>query len=211
MLEHVSLPEAVARALRQRILNNEVPAETRLVEANLAAEFGVSRGTIRDAMRSLQAEGLIAIVPRRYSVVTRMSAQDAEDICYARYVLEDASLSQGLKYPAPVLAGGLKAAMADMAAAVAASDMDALAASDIQFHRQLIELSGRQRLMQLWSILDSQIGAVLRAQVERRGTGLDGVLRRHQELAAEILAGDSEQARAALREHYLGYGSVRIS
>ena len=101
MLEHVSLPEAVGRALRHRILNNQIPAETRLVEANLAAEFGVSRGTIRDAMRSLQAEGLIAIVPRRYSVVTRMSVEDAEDVCYARYVLEDASLSAGGGTAAP--------------------------------------------------------------------------------------------------------------
>src|SRR5690242_1619149 len=95
MLEHVSLPEAVGRELRHRILNNELPAETRLVEANLAAEFGVSRGTIRDAMRSLQAEGLIAIVPRRYSVVTRMSQEDAEDVCFARYALELASLDRG--------------------------------------------------------------------------------------------------------------------
>ena len=95
ILEHVSLPEAVSRALRRRILNNELPAETRLVEANLAAEFGVSRGTIRDAMRSLQAEGLIAIVPRRYSVVTRMSPEDAEDVCFARYVLEHASIERG--------------------------------------------------------------------------------------------------------------------
>src|ERR1700719_4794840 len=95
ILEHVSLPDAVARALRRRILNNELPAETRLVEANLAAEFGVSRGTIRDALRSLHAEGLIAIVPRRYSVVTRMSRGDAEDVCFARYVLELASLDQG--------------------------------------------------------------------------------------------------------------------
>src|ERR1700759_3413212 len=95
MLEHVSLPEAVGRALRRRILNNELPAETRLVEANLAAEFGVSRGTIRDAMRSLQAEGLIAIAPRRYTVVTRMSPDDAEDVCYARYVLEHAGFDGG--------------------------------------------------------------------------------------------------------------------
>src|SRR5215475_15345029 len=95
MLDHVSLPEAVGKALRHRILNNEIPAETRLVEANLAAEFGVSRATIRDAMRSLQAEGLIYIVPRRYSVVTRMSHSDAEDVCFARYVLEDSSVQAG--------------------------------------------------------------------------------------------------------------------
>src|SRR5262249_61571005 len=96
ILEHVSLPEAVGRALRHRILNNELPADTRLVEANLASEFGVSRGTIRDAMRSLQSEGLIEIVPRRYSIVTRMSSEDAEDVCFARYVLEDASVKGGL-------------------------------------------------------------------------------------------------------------------
>lgn len=212
MLERVSRPEAVARALRHRILNNDIPAETRLVEANLAAEFGVSRGTVRDALRSLRAEGLIEIVPHRYSVVTRMSPQDAEDICYARYVLEDASLSQSLQRPGPVLAAGLQAAMADMARAAAADDLDALVASDIRFHWQLVELSGRRRLEQLWSILDSQIGAVLRAEIERRGTGLDGVVQRHGELADALLAGDSQQARAALRDHYLGvYGSVRIS
>jgi DNA-binding GntR family transcriptional regulator len=56
ILEHVSLPEAVGRALRRRILNNELTAETRLVEANLA-------------------------------VVTRISQEDAEDVCFARYVL----------------------------------------------------------------------------------------------------------------------------
>src|ERR1700751_103434 len=96
MLDHVSLPEAVGKALRHRILHNEIPAEPRLVEANLAAEFGVSRATIRDAMRSLQAEGLIAIVPRRDSVGTRMSPEDAEDVCFARYGLEGASFDRGL-------------------------------------------------------------------------------------------------------------------
>ena len=116
-LEHVSLPEAVGKALRRRILNNELPAETRLVEANLAAEFGVSRGTIRDAMRSLQAEGLIAIVPRRYSVVTRMSLADAEDVCFARYVLEDGSVQGGFGPGlTPVLTGPVSAlcAVADV-------------------------------------------------------------------------------------------------
>src|SRR5450755_308062 len=123
MLEHVSLPEAVRRALRHRILNNEIPAETRLVEANLAAEFGVSRGTIRDAMRGLQSEGLIAIVPRRYSVVTRMSPAEAEDVCYARYVIEDACFDHGLGPDPGGLVQGLQAALEQMSAAARADDM----------------------------------------------------------------------------------------
>jgi DNA-binding GntR family transcriptional regulator len=145
-----------------------------------------------------------------------MSAGDAEDVCYARYILEDASLSQGLVRAQPgELAGQLAAAMAEMDAAVQANDLDALVASDTRFHRHLVGLSGRQRLAQLWSILDSQMGAVLRSEIERRGTGPGGAVQRHRDLSGAVLSGDSRQAREALRAHYLsgfpGYGSVSIS
>ena len=90
VLEHESLPEAVRNALRRQILNNELPAGERLVEATIAADLGVSRATVREAMRGLSAEGLIEISPRRQTVVTRMSAEDADDVCFARYVLEHA-------------------------------------------------------------------------------------------------------------------------
>ncbi len=168
-LEHVSLPEAVGKALRRRILNNELPAETRLVEANLAAEFGVSRGTIRDAMRSLHAEGLIAIVPRRYSVVTRMSLTDAEDVCYARYVLEDGSVQAGFGPGRKELVRALRVAMQRMSAAAVTDDMDALVEGDTLFHELLIDLSGRSRLKDLWGMLNSQMGALMRAEIERQG------------------------------------------
>ena len=203
MFEHDSLPEAVARTLRRRILNNELPAETRLVEANLAAEFGVSRGTIRDAMRSLQGEGLIASVPRRYSVVTRMSPEDAEDVCYARYVLEDASVCQGLERNAAVLVGELRDAVRDMAAAARDGDMDALVESDTRFHERLIDVSGRRRLKDLWSMLNSQMGALMRSEIERQQIGLAEAAGRHRILVEAVGSGDVIKVRDALREHYL--------
>jgi DNA-binding GntR family transcriptional regulator len=203
MLEHVSLPEAVGRELRHRILNNELPAETRLVEANLAAEFGVSRGTIRDAMRGLQAEGLIAIVPRRYSVVTRMSTAEAEDVCYARYVIEDACFDHGLGPDPAGLADGLQAALEQMAAAARADDMDALVDSDTRFHELLVGVSGRGRLKDLWSMLNSQMGALMRAEIERQGIGLDEAAHRHLKLLDAVRQGDITQLRREIRDHYL--------
>src|SRR5215469_9363065 len=172
ILEHVSLPEAVGRALRHRILNNELPAETRLVEANLAAEFGVSRGTIRDAMRILQAEGLIAIVPRRYSVVTRMSPEDAEDVLFARYVLEHASFDRGFGTNRKQLVRNLRLALDHMSVAARTDDLDAVVASDTRFHELLIDVSGRRRLKDLWSMLNSQMGALMRAGSRSRHTGM---------------------------------------
>ena len=203
MLEHVSLPEAVSRALRHRILNNELPADTRLVEANLAAEFGVSRGTIRDAMRSLNAEGLIAIVPRRYSVVTRMSHEDAEDVCFARYVLEDASVEGGLGRNRKELVKALRLAMDHMSIAARTDDMDALVDSDTRFHELLVEISGRRRLKDLWSILTSQMGALMRSEIERQGIGLADAVERHRGIIDAVADGDVARLRKELRGHYM--------
>jgi DNA-binding GntR family transcriptional regulator len=203
ILEHVSLPEAVTRALRHRILNNELPADSRLVEANLAAEFGVSRGTIRDAMRSLHAEGLIDIVPRRYSVVTRMSTEDAEDVCYARYVLEDASLQGGFGARRKELAKALRLALEHMSVAARLNDMDALVDSDTQFHQVLIDVSGRRRLKDLWSMLNSQMGALMRAEFERQGIEMAETVRRHLGIVEAVSDGDVARLRAELRAHYL--------
>jgi DNA-binding GntR family transcriptional regulator len=203
MLEHVSLPEAVSRALRHRILNNELPAETRLVEANLAAEFGVSRGTIRDAMRSLSSEGLIAIVPRRYSVVTRMSHEDAEDVCFARYVLEDASVEGGLGRNRKELVKSLRLAMDHMSIAARTDDMDALVASDTSFHELLAGISGRRRLTDLWSMLNSQMGALMRSEIERQGIGLTDAVQRHRGILDAVSDNDLGRLRKELRDHYL--------
>jgi DNA-binding GntR family transcriptional regulator len=209
MLEHVSLPEAVGRALRHRILNNELPAETRLVEANLAAEFGVSRGTIRDAMRSLQAEGLIAIVPRRYSIVTRMSPEDAEDVCFARCALEDASVEGGFGPHRKELAKALRLALDHMSIAARTDDLDALVASDTQFHELIIEMSGRRRLKDLWSMLNSQMGALMRSEIERQGIGLDDAVERHRGILEAVTNGDLPRLRKELRDHYLtGFGDA---
>jgi DNA-binding GntR family transcriptional regulator len=194
-LEHVSLPEAVGKALRRRILNNELPAETRLVEANLAAEFGVSRGTIRDALRSLNAEGLIAIVPRRYSVVTRMSPGDA--------VLEDGSVQAGFGPSRKELTRGLRVAMQRMSAAAVTDDMDALVEGDTRFHELLIDISGRNRLKDLWSMLNSQMGALMRAEIERQGIDLSEAVHRHRPIVEAVEEGDLDRLRAAIRSHYL--------
>ena len=84
MIPHLSLPDEVHLTLKRRILNNELTSGERLVESNLAAEFGVSRTTLRSALRELKNEGLVEITPRRGCFVARMSQADIEDACFAR-------------------------------------------------------------------------------------------------------------------------------
>src|SRR5580698_1334506 len=88
VISHLSLPEVVRLTLRRRILNNELAAGERLIEANLAAEFGVSRTTLRAALMELKNDRLVEFNPRRGCSVARMSRAEIEDVCFARYLLE---------------------------------------------------------------------------------------------------------------------------
>ncbi len=154
-------------------------------------------------MRSLQAEGLIAIVPRRYSVVTRMSPEDAEDVCFARYALEDASFDRGFGPNRKELVRNLRLAVEHMSVAARTDDMDALVASDTRFHELLIDVSGRRRLKDLWSVLGSQMGALMRAEIDRQGIGLLDAVERHRGILAAASDGDITRFRRELRDHYL--------
>jgi DNA-binding GntR family transcriptional regulator len=131
-----------------------------------------------------------------------MSAEDTEDVCYARYVLEDASVVSGLKNR-DELADGLRLALDEMAAGARADDLDAVVNSDTKFHALLIDVSGRARLKDLWSMLNSQMGALMRSSIERQGIGLDDAVDRHRPLLDAVEADDVDLLRKAIRDHYL--------
>jgi GntR family transcriptional regulator, rspAB operon transcriptional repressor len=96
-------------------------------------------------------------------------------------------------------------------------DMDALVASDTRFHELLVDVSGRGRLKDLWSILNSQMGALMRSEIERQGIGLTDAVERHRDLFDAVSSGDLARLRVALREHYLagfpdrGQGAARAA
>ncbi|MFC4786395.1 GntR family transcriptional regulator [Nocardioides sp. MAHUQ-72] len=202
-LVHLSLPDSVHQTLRRRILNNELGAGTRLVEANLAEELGVSRGTVRVALRQLATEGLVDIAPRRHSVVTRMSYADIDDACYARYVLEEGAMRAIPTEQLTALADELCRVTESMEEAAASGDMVAIVDLDTHFHGCIVQASHKQRLAGLWSTLDGQMGAVMRSSMEDQHIGLPEAAGRHRQLAEVIRSGDRAAIAEALYGHYL--------
>ena len=134
------------QVLRRRILNNELGAGTRLVEANLAFEMGVSRTTVRVALGQLAREGLVEISPRRHSVVTRMSYAEIDDACYARYVLEEGACGRWPSSNLDVLADAMQTVADRMGEAAESGDLAALVDLDTEFHGCIVQASGKQRL-----------------------------------------------------------------
>jgi len=204
---HISLPESVHRVLRRRILNNELEAGTRLVEANLALELGVSRSTLRLALRQLEQEGLVDIAPRRHSTVTRMSFAEIEDACYARCVLEDGAVRAIPDDRLGTLADALDEVVTRMEASAQDGDLASIVDLDTEFHGCIVTEAGKQRLAGLWSTLDAQMGALMRSSMDDQHIDLTEAGRRHREFAEVIRSGDRGRIGDMMYRHYIRSGA----
>lgn len=212
MLRHRSLPESVHEILRYRILNNEMPAGAPLSEVALADEFGVSRTTIRAAMRELQAERLIDISPRRGSTVTRMSEEDAREVCFARYTFESVAVRQSNRAQRRELAGRMDDVLTTMTLCATKGDFAGMVEADTDLHRLIVQASGHPLLVEIWSGLNGQMGALMRASLDRQRISLDDSVHLHEELIVAIRELPTSAADLALRAHYVHTdGSARVS
>jgi DNA-binding GntR family transcriptional regulator len=203
VIRHRSLPESVHQVLRTRILNNELPAGTPLIELNLADEFGVSRTTVRAALRELQGERLIEVQPRRQTIVTRMSAEDVSEACYARYVLESAGLAEVWDSVRARLVADMTEVIKVMELAAEKGDLAGMVEADTDLHRLIVQAGGHARLVELWSTLNGQMGALMRSSLDRQGIDLTEAVRRHVQLLRAFRRKDPQVATAALYDHYL--------
>ncbi len=200
---HRSLPESVYLLLRRKILNNEFEAGQRLIEAGLAVELGVSRSTVREALRQLSTEGLVDISPRRHSVVTRMSFVDIRDACYARYVLE-AGAARCVPAERDALVDRMQEIVDRMAQTAKDGDVAMMIDLDTEFHSQIVDAAGKPRLASLWRTLDAQMGALMRSSIDRQHIGLDEAARRHQQVVDTFRISSVDQIVQMLEEHYMG-------
>lgn len=200
-IDHPSLPDVVRQTLRRRIINNELPEGTRLLEVKLAEEFGISRTTLRSALRELKRDGLVEISPRRGCFVARMDPTDIRDICFARYVLEAGAASE-LRVDDALL-GALEKAHAAMRAAADEGDLEAIVETDTRLHSIIVQRGGGRRVVELWHGLDGQMGSLMRSSLDRQGIDLSEVVDRHRKLLDALATRRKPTIVKAIREHYL--------
>lgn len=200
-IRHMSLPDAVRLTLRRRIINNELPEGTRLLETQLAEEFGVSRTTLRSALRELKNDGLVEISPRRGCFVARMDPGDIHDICFARYVLESGAAAE-LRVDDELLSA-LEEALEGMRVAADEGDLQAIVDADTRLHSIIVERGGGQRVVELWHGLDGQMGSLMRSSLDRQGIDHREVFARHRKLLDAIATRRKSTIVKAIRDHYL--------
>ena len=202
-LAHKQLWEAVAGQLRDEILDGRLPAGVRLVEAELAERFGVSRGPVRDALQELARTGLAVDLPRRGTFVSSLSERDLEEVYIIRRAIEEAAVGLTIERADDRDVADIFEAVSAAEAAYEGNDLAAAWDADMAFHRTYCRLSGNGRLLDLFDQLASQTVLLMRTTLERHASlAWTPPVELHRRIAQAIADRDADAAVAAVGAHY---------
>jgi len=191
---------AAYRQLREAVLQGQISMGARINELELAGAWGVSRTPIRDALRRLEAEGLVQAVPGRGMVVPRLDLAEADELYDLREVLEGRAARRAAERATPELHARLNALIKAFGAAHKQGNIDAMITIDIDFHNSLAAASGSVRLQRAIDTVRAQIHQIRLRTMRARGRPARS-LRDLARLVAAVRARDGARAETAMREH----------
>ncbi len=186
----------VRQLILSRILDGVYRPGARLVELPLARELAISQTPVREALRQLEAVGIVRTEPWRGTRVREVSEREMREAYQVRAALEQLAA----RLAAPRLAGrveGLRRRVAELRAAARARDIERYARNDVPFHRAIIEASGNSILLRTWESLNFEVRT--RVHLARGHSDLAAVADAHQAVVDALAEGDGRTAGKLLR------------
>jgi DNA-binding GntR family transcriptional regulator len=203
-LRHSDLAEQTYEAIRRRILRRELETGQQIPIDIVAAELGVSRTPVLDAMKRLAAEGLIEIRARRGCYVRALTTEDVREIFEVREAIELHGIRTAIREGRhAALADTLATACAAMEAATAGDiyvDYDRFTEWDRAFHRAIVTASGNRRMEELYGNLHVHLH-IMRVHYFRELEAAIRIKSDHRAILDAIRAGDLPAAEAAMSAH----------
>ena len=200
MDEYLPLRDVVFKTLRQAILKGELAPGERLMEVKLANTLGVSRTPIREAIRMLELEGLVVMVPRRGAEVAKISVKHLKDVLEVRGALEELSAILACQRMDDKEAEDLMQAVEQFKEVVYSEDLMLIAQRDEQIHDVIYHATKNEKLVQMINNLREQMYR-FRLEYIKDKKKRSGIVEEHEKILDAILAKDVEKAKAAVRKH----------
>lgn len=198
--------EEIRGAIRDAIFAGELQPGDRIIETFWARELGVSQGPVREAIRDLEAQGLVETVPFKGSRVRTLTEKDVRDNYSVRICLESKSIRDAITQ----LSGGeletltktLQEILREMDGMAARGDLRHFTECDAAFHRAIIDATGNQVLLRLWEQCNLRNWFSVSALTDAES--LKQLQRGHQRLLEEIARRDVKAAALTIEEHLTG-------
>jgi DNA-binding GntR family transcriptional regulator len=199
-LDRSTLRERALEALRSAITSGRYRPGDHLGEVDLGQHLGVSRGTVREALRHLQQEGLVTVGNRNRLLVNSLTPQQVRELFRVRAALEGLAAAEVIASPKKDEAvATLREALGQLATGDTGDFAERLEA-DLGFHLLLCQLSGNSMLVDAWRYLEGRIRVTI-MNGESAGTPTMMSRDRHAPIVEAIERGDSAAATAVVQQH----------
>ncbi|WP_344159439.1 GntR family transcriptional regulator [Nocardiopsis rhodophaea] len=192
----------IADQLRSAIMYGELVPGDQLGETELAAQLGVSRGPLREAMQRLVQEGLLRSERHRGLFVRELTAQDVRDIYVARLAIERTACELIMRGNRGEATARLTAALQHLVDAAATRDRVAMSDADQEFHQTLVSCSGNSRLERMAQTLLVETRMCLTV-MQKAYPEPDELVQEHRKLLDAIADGDEEALLRLIESHML--------
>lgn len=200
-LAPLSRRHQVAAALREAIANGALQPGDRLLEPELAAQFGTSRAPLREALRQLENEGLVVSSPYRGTVVLGISQVEIEEIIVPiRRTLERFALRHALPKLTAADFDELQRLVDQMASSK--DDTETISQADLRFHELLMERAEQPHCLQIWQLMQPRIRAYFQRDAKALKSS-DRPAEQHARLLDALRSADETVALAELDRHIL--------
>ena len=200
MNEYLPLRDVVFNTLRQAILKGELKPGERLMEISLAERLGVSRTPIREAMRKLEQEGLVVMIPRRGAQVASITEKDLNDVLEVRIALENMAVEKACSRMTEESLGKLWLAAKSFERTMKDGDLVKLAEADEAFHDIIYCASDNERLIQTLNNFKEQLYRY-RVEYLREEVTRNQLVSEHEELYRALRERDIRKAQEISFRH----------
>ncbi len=198
--DYLPLRDVVFNTLRQAILRGELEPGERLMEIQLAKKLGVSRTPIREAIRKLELEGLVVMIPRKGAEVARITEKDMKDVLEVRGTLEELAVTLACKNISKQVIEDLKMANKLFEAAIVSKDVVKIVDADVHFHDVIYFATDNQRLIQIINNLREQMYRYRLEYIKDARTH-SILISEHNDIIAKIEHNDVDGAKVAVSRH----------
>ncbi len=200
MNEYLPLRDVVFNTLRQAILKGELKPGERLMEIQLAELLGVSRTPIREAIRKLELEGLVLMIPRKGAEVAKISEKSLRDVLEVRRSLEELATELACQRITEEGLHELEEAQEAFCKAVQDGDATDMAETDEHYHHIIYDATGNSRLVQILNNLREQMYRY-RLEYIKDASKRQILIIEHDHILKAVKNRHVAEARAAIREH----------
>ena len=200
MNEYLPLRDVDFNTLRQAILKGELKPGERLMEIALAERLGVSRTPVREAMRKLELEGLVVMIPRRGAQVANITEKDLNDVLEVRIALENLSIENACARMTEEQLAELKKAGRYFEETIKEGNLVKLAEADVAFHEVIYKASDNRRLNQVLNNLREQIYRY-RVEYLKEEETRNVLVKEHEEIYEAIKNRDVKKAQEISFRH----------